>query len=349
MTDKNREDVVRLVCNSDFEPMWESISLGVLGADEVQVRSELTSAKHGTELSFVTGEAIYRSTPYIVSEKRFDRRKITPIDLNEFTTVGQTTVGKVTAIGSEVENLQVGDRVWGSGGFQTMHQSSGFEKLPDGLKPEAACCIDPARFALAAVRDGQVRVGDNVIVFGMGAIGLFAVQLARLSGASQVVAVDPVESRRKLALQHGAVRAVDPNEVGDFAAASREWFAHGADVTIEASASYGALNQAMRATRYNGTVSVLAFYKGEARGLYLGEEFHFNQLNVICARAVSNPQREYSWTNERHVDTLIALFRGNRLKPYGLPAPIVSMEELPPTYGKIKHFPHEVIKVAVRY
>ena len=69
--------------------------------------------------------------------------------------------------------------------------------LTDALTPEAACCLDPAFFAMGAVRDAQIRIGGRVIVFGMGAIGLFAVQLARLSGATEVVAVDPSADDRR--------------------------------------------------------------------------------------------------------------------------------------------------------
>ena len=236
MTDIEHE-VVRLVCNDEYKPVWEPVVLDELGADQVRVRSELTCAKHGTEMSYITGGAINRSSPYLAKQKVFDRTRSNPADPKAFSSTGQTTVGTVTAVGRDVKHLKEGDRVWGGGRFQTVQQSAGFRKLDGGLTPEAACCVDPAMFALGAVRDGKIRVGDNVIVFGMGAIGLFAVQLARLSGALNVVAVDPLANRRSLALRHGATKAVDPNEVGDFAAASREWFADGADVTIEASAN----------------------------------------------------------------------------------------------------------------
>ena len=131
--------------------------------------------------------------------------------------------------------------------------------------------------------------------------------------------------------------------------ASRKWLKDGADVTIEASGSYNALNQAIRATRYAGKVVPLAFYLGEAKGLYLGEEFHFNQIDIISARACSHPQRGLFWEEDRMLDTIIHLFREGTLKPFGLPDPVVTPDELPEVYGKIQHAPHEVLKVAVRY
>ncbi|MCD6334886.1 MAG: zinc-binding alcohol dehydrogenase [Candidatus Latescibacteria bacterium] len=339
----------KLVCNEEFKPRWEPYTLPDLGPDEVRVKSEFIAAKHGTEKGEVLGQAIYQHLPYLGDDKVFDRSKESPCDPQEWREVGNTAVGTVIAVGSEVEDLSEGDRVYGYAKFKTVQQGRGFKKLVDGLTPEAACCLDPAYFALAAVRDAQIRIGERVIVFGMGAIGLFVVQLARMSGALEVVAVDPIEARRELALQHGATKVVNPREVDDFGLASRAWFPGGADVTIEASGSYHALNQALRATRYGGSVVPLAFYLGEAKGVYLGEEFHFNLLNIVSARACSHPQRELHWDGERMFGTLIELFVQSALKPHGLPGPVVSPEELPEAYGKIRHAPDEVLKVAVRY
>jgi threonine dehydrogenase-like Zn-dependent dehydrogenase len=342
-------ELQQLVSNNEFKPRWESYTLDDLGADEVRVFSELTAAKHGTEKGELTGESIYKNVPMAPTGQVFDRSRTKPYDPTTWVPVGNTTVGTVIAVGREVKDLKEGDLVYRHAGFRTVHQGKGFKKLLDGFTPEAACCMDPADFALAAVRDGRVRIGERVIVFGMGAIGLLTVQLARLSGAIDVVAVDPIAKRRALALQHGATMAVDPNEVGDFGMASREWFEHGADVTIEASGNYHALNQAVRAACYRGRIVPLAFYLGDAKGLYLGEEFHFNQLEIISARACSHPQRELFFNEDRIFETLIKLFRAGTLQPYGLPDPIVTPDELPEAFGKIKYAPDEVIKVAVRW
>ena len=340
-------ELKQLVCNNEFKPRWEDCTLGDLGSNDVRVKSELTASKHGTEKGEILGKAIYMNVPFGKGNV-FDRSRENPCDPTQWRPVGNTTVGTVIAAGKDVKHLKEGDKVYGYGGFRTVHQGSHFKKL-DGMTPESACCMDPADFAMAAVRDAYVRIGDNVIIFGMGAIGLFVVQFARMAGALEVIAVDPILARREIALQHGATKAVDPNEVGDFGMASREWFPNGADVTIEASGSYHALNQALRATCYNGRIVPLAFYLGDAKGLYLGEEFHFNLLNIISARACSSPQRDLFWSESRIFDILIKLFTDGRLKPYGLPNPIVTPDKLPETYGKILHAPNEVIKVAVRY
>ena len=60
------------------------------------------------------------------------------------------------------------------------------DPLRDGLEAEAVKCLDPAVMPLA-MRDAQVRLGDQVAVFGLGAIGLMATQMARIAGAERVM------------------------------------------------------------------------------------------------------------------------------------------------------------------
>ena len=69
----------------------------------------------------------------------------------------------------------------------------------------------PHRLRAWAVRDGHVRIGDAVAVFGMGAIGLLALQLARLAGAHPVIAVDPIPLRREVAREVGADLTLEPH------------------------------------------------------------------------------------------------------------------------------------------
>ena len=61
----------------------------------------------------------------------------------------------------------------------------------------------------------KVEVGSDVVVLGCGPVGLSAVQGARIQGAAQIIAVEPIEYRRDLALKVGATIALNPNVEGD--------------------------------------------------------------------------------------------------------------------------------------
>jgi Zn-dependent alcohol dehydrogenase len=101
-----------------------------------------------------------------------------------------------------------------------------------------------------------VRPGDSVAVFGCGGVGLSAVQGARLVSAHPVIAVDPLESKRALALRLGASHAVDPS-AAEPAAVIRELTGGGVDYAFEALGSPDVARQAFDSVRRGGTTVLI--------------------------------------------------------------------------------------------
>ena len=83
-------------------------------------------------------------------------------------------------------------------------------KLEPTVPWEAAAMAEPLACCLHGIDLAGIQVGDKVCVVGGGAIGLLMVQLAKLSGASQIVLSEPNEKRRQVGLQLGANAALDP-------------------------------------------------------------------------------------------------------------------------------------------
>jgi NDMA-dependent alcohol dehydrogenase len=106
----------------------------------------------------------------------------------------------------------------------------------------------------AVVNRAKVEPGSTVVVFGAGGVGLSAIMTAALSGAHQVVAVDPVQWKRDLSLQVGATHAVDPQQV-DVTSFTRELTSgEGADVALEAAGRPELVGLAFAITRRAGTI-----------------------------------------------------------------------------------------------
>ncbi|CCK14621.1 Zinc-type alcohol dehydrogenase YcjQ [Cronobacter universalis NCTC 9529] len=109
-------------------------------------------------------------------------------------------VGEIIERGASVAGYAVGDMVCTYGPLMetvivNAVDNYKLRKMPQGGSWKNAVCYDPAQFAMSGVRDGNVRVGDFVVVVGLGAIGQIAVQLAKKAGASVVIGVDPIEHR----------------------------------------------------------------------------------------------------------------------------------------------------------
>lgn len=265
--------------------------------------------------------------------------------------LGNMTVGIVTEAGDEVRGLKVGDRVYGYLPIRETHTvDEGRVKLaPPALSDEELVCIDPAVVSLMAVREGNVRVGDKVAIFGLGAIGLMTVQMAKLSGALCVISVEPVEKRRKLAKKYGADIVLDPFSCDPGLEIKKA--VGGVDISIDTSGSYQALHQAIRATSYGGTIVPVSWYHGEARGLNLGEEWHFNrQVMISGARVESEPYRDYPrWDRSRVYETVIELFRKKALTSEGLLSHKVRFDGVVEAYRMLDEIPGEIIKLGVIY
>ena len=320
-----------------------------LKPNQIRAEVEFAAAKHGTEFTHFRGQDPFLENIFDEEYQLFRPSK-EAAEKPYFMRPGNMWVGKIIEIGSDVEGYEIGQRVAGYGPFKSTHTFCAGEelKMPETMTWKAAMCYDPTQFALGGVRDGNVRPGDNVVVFGLGAIGLIAAQIVKLSGARQVIVVDPIEKRRQIALENGADIALDSMD-GDIGLKIKELTdKRGADVIIETSASYAALQQAIRGVAYNGNIAVVGWYK-ECHGiLNLGREAHFNQPNILISRAFSEPNREYPrWDFERICTTSWEMLAKGQLKCENIVDPVVSIDQAAEMYMHIEQNPNESVKLGV--
>jgi threonine dehydrogenase-like Zn-dependent dehydrogenase len=331
--------------------IWRDYDDPPLSAGQVRLKSLLTAVKHGTEVGLVR-----RTDPTL--RKKYDPKLAVFHDFppegrpqDRPLAVGNMTVGRVTEVADGVGSFQPGDIVYGWLGIRETHICAEHQlwKLPAGVGDRDIVCLDPAEYALCGVRDSAFGIGDRVAVFGLGAIGLMAVQLLRLGGAAEIIAVDPLEGRRELALTLGATSALDPSQ-GDVGLAIKEQTAGGVDIALETSGNTRGLNAAVRATCFGGTITTVGLYSGEAKGLELAFEWHFNRQTLIASRSASEPNRHYPrWDRTRLRTTLIELFRRGQLTSERIIKPIVSFAEAREAYTRILKNPAAGIKLAVVY
>ncbi|MEV5971057.1 Zn-dependent alcohol dehydrogenase [Streptomyces sp. NPDC051921] len=107
----------------------------------------------------------------------------------------------------------------------------------------------------AAINTAKVEAGSSVAVIGCGGVGISAIQGAKLQGAAQIVAVDPVESRREAALRFGATEAVAPDALAD--AKQRVTGGEGFDYVFEVVGRSATARTAYETTRRGGTLCVV--------------------------------------------------------------------------------------------
>lgn len=337
----------RLICPKPQTLRWEEYTDGPVPAGRVRVRTEYSAAKHGTEMARFKGYANPRGA------LRPDLTVYLPAAENSYypAMVGNMVVGEVTEIGDGVTGFRPGDRLLCYGGFSETHTvlpSDHCWKVPDGVDWRAAVCLDPAFFALAAARDGGARVGDVVVIFGLGAIGLMAVQIARLAGAGRVYAVDPLEIRRTAAHTLGADTVLDPTACDVGLLVKEDTGGRGADVVIEYSGSGRAMQDALRAIALGGNVVAGAYPPPYEAGLDFGAEAHHNTPNIIFSRGCTEPNRDHPrWDTKRLYDACWELIVSGRLAGESVVCPVVAFDDLLDEYPRIATAPETNIKLGV--
>jgi 2-desacetyl-2-hydroxyethyl bacteriochlorophyllide A dehydrogenase len=321
-----------------------------LGPHEVRADAIVSGISHGTELALYRGESAFGG-------KRFD------LDLRLFVEdpetqpypmrLGYEWVGTVSAVGEDVREVEVGDRVHLTLPHRETHTVAPGDwlVLPKTLDPERAALLQSATIALQAVHDARLKVGDRVAIFGLGAFGLLAVQLARLSGAGWVAAVDPIAGRRELARSFGADRTIDPETSDAGWEIKLTAGAGGPDAAIEFSGRYEALHEALRCVRLAGTVVAAGFYVGGGGSdLQLGEEFHHNRLTLVGSMSGwGAPHREPGWDRPRLRATALDLLAHERLDVAALITHRIPFDRAAEAYELIDRRPEDTLRVVLTY
>lgn len=320
-----------------------------LEPDELRTRNTHGAEKHGTMQAFLHEHGNKRG--------RWDaaRRIFVPggVVLDYPIALGNMQVGVVEAIGSAVRDFAVGDRVLFHRCFEpeSVVVQSAVWKLDETTSWKSATCLDPATYALCALRDGNARIGDAVGIFGLGAIGLIAVRLAKLTGCAPVVAIDPLRNRRETAQELGADAVVDPAaaDAGERLREITSW--RGADVVVEYSGSVQALQAALRGVAFGGTLVCGAFPSPYPAGLDLGAEAHMNRPTIVFSRSESEPNRDHPrWDNVRLRDTVHRMILDGLIDGEAIVAPVLPFDEgLPAGYEAVMASPQTSIKLGVAY
>lgn len=217
--------------------------------------------------------------------------------------------------------------------------------LPPDLPPNRAAFANLLDVALNCMLDVPVRIGDAVVVYGQGVVGSFCAQLARRTAGALVV-VDPIERRRRIALEWGADAAVGP---ADAPAAIQELTrGRGADVSIEASGAPAALQQAVQTTGPEGDIAVVSFFGSKSVPLVLSPEFHFRRLRITSSQVRSvGSGLQPRWTLERRMQTVFRL-----LADRALVTPVTHVlpfSRAPEAYGLLEAHPEETMGILISY
>ncbi|MEC3947668.1 alcohol dehydrogenase catalytic domain-containing protein [Sphingobium sp. HWE2-09] len=254
--------------------------------------------------------------------------------------IGHEAVGEVVEVGKHVTGLKAGDRVMLAGSVgcglcapclagevkrcengasgvygigqelegcqaeavRVPHADFNAAKIPEGISDDQAILLtDNLVTAYGACVGADIRPGNSVAVIGLGPIGLMAVELALVMGASMVLAIDPILERREIAAKLGGV-PLPPENLPEVLREKTK--GRMIDSVIEAVGKQGTIDLAMSIVGIGRSVSVL----GAGLGLEVRVPFTA-MLNGITVRANMLTEIARYWPD------LVPLLQAGRIRP----------------------------------
>ena len=306
-----------------------------LAPDSVAVKTVISSISCGTERALVSGDpnisiAVAEGTPVA-----FPR------------TSGYSSAGVVIEVGSAVTDLKVGDRValgWSCHSSVNVMPRKNVHKIDDSVSFADAALCHIGTFPLAAIRKTHIEVGESMMIMGLGVLGLWAVQLARIAGAVPVIAVDPVKERREKALSLGADYAFDPTDP-DFVQNVKKITGKGVNTVIEVTGLGIGMDQSLDCMARFGRMALLGCTRNKEFHIDYYRKVHGPGITIIGAHTNARPKYESheGWlTDKDDMEALLRLVAGKRISPSEMIDTVFKPEECTEVYARLvsdRNFP----------
>lgn len=216
--------------------------------------------------------------------------------------LGHECAGTIVETGADVKNLKVGDRValepgvpCGSCEFcltgkynlcpdvrffatppydgclmnYVAHPAQFAFKLPDNVSSVEGALVEPLAIGINAALTGGVKLGDTVVIFGSGCIGLVSLLASKAYGATQVIIVDVIEKRLAVAKGMGAI-TLNAKECDVPAEIKKLTDGKGAQVVIDCAGTNTTICQTVHVAKAGGTIVWVGLACDSVNGLNIG-------------------------------------------------------------------------------
>ena len=317
------------------------------GSGEVLVATRCSAISAGTELLFFRGEAP-RTVPVDETHSSLAGSLEYPLKY------GYAAVGQVIGVGRGVRPEWKGRHVFAFNPHETHFIANVKDVTPlrDELSPDEAVFFPNMETAVMLVADGAPLIGERVVVFGQGVVGLLVTSLLARFPLQALVTLDRYPIRRETSLQFGGQASIDPApsdaHEAVLALLSAGGTHAGADLAFELSGHPGALDAAIAVTGFHGRVVIGSWYGTKHVELDLGGRFHRSRIRLIASQVSRiNPELSGRFDKARIGDVawrMIEAIRPARLITHRFP-----VEKAAEAYRLLDERPEEALQIVFTY
>jgi len=262
---------------------------------------------------------------------------------------GYGAIGRILEKGTALTDFNIGDRVFYAGKHASIqrfnhgepHQWAYLFPVPDGLDPIIGSVACMAEIAMTGPNLTNLKLGDTVVIYGLGVVGLLAAMMYQIRGAN-VIGVDPVSHRCALAKKLGIQTVIDVQPDQQVEAIMKLTKGLGAEVTVDAAGHAAVIQTCVKTTALFGQVILL----GTARAPFAGnvtEAFHTIHKNCLTVRGAHmwqypvDEQRGVAMDVKWAFRTVFDLMNSGKLDVRPLISHIIRPEAALEAYAGLQH------------
>jgi 2-desacetyl-2-hydroxyethyl bacteriochlorophyllide A dehydrogenase len=321
------------------------------GEGQLLVQARYSAISAGTEMLFYRGN-FPQGMATDVSLKSLSGRMGYPMQY------GYALVGKVIEIGHKTDTNLLHKSVFLFHPHQSHIVISSEEvfPIPLDLDGQNALFLPNMETAVGCVMDGRPLLGEKVVVFGQGVVGLLLTAILSNFPLGNLAVIDPLKMRREIAEKLGAAHILDPlsktfsEELKKLlhSAQSESDPSNGTDLIFEVSGNPEVLNTAISFAGSQSRIVIGSWYGNKQVQLNLGAEFHRNRLQIISSQVSTlDPGLRGRWTKERRLNLVWKWI--NKIKPSHLISHKIPFVDAKKAFELLDERPQEALQVILTY
>jgi len=265
--------------------------------NQILIRTQVTLISTGTELTMLSGEYPKGSV-----WNNITKYPVTP---------GYSNCGIVEKIGENVQKFRVGDRVSSTAPHAeyAVVREDRAVKVPDGISDEEATFGTLSATVMNSVRSANIKLGESVVIVGVGILGQLACQFSRLCGGFPVIAIDLSRKRLEIAKRLGATVTIQPEEEDVERRIMELTKGRGVDVVFEVTGNPKIIPWELSLVKRQGRLILLSSPRGVTE-LDFHDLVNWPSRTIIGTHTSSHPSHEtpYNpWTWERNIQLFFEL------------------------------------------
>ena len=336
-----------IIFKAPFEIEIAEETVPGVGPAEVLVETKFSAISHGSEMLLYRGlfpadMAVDETIPGLQRPLRYPLK------------YGYAAIGEIIKVGSQVNRELIGRMVYGLHPHASCFLAGVDEvfPVPPDIDPLDALFLANMETAVNFLMDGSPVIGEKVVVFGQGVVGLLSTALLARFPLTALLTLDNFRLRREASRRVGAHLTLDPAQPDSLEQAI-QWLEPdasegSADLVYELSGDPRALNPAIAVTGFDGRIVIGSWYGRKQAALELGGRFHRKRIRLISSQVSSvTPALSARWSKQRRLDTAWDMIR--RVRPAQFITHQIPFSQAQEAFAVIDNDPASTIQVVLDY